>query len=98
MFKGVQTNTQETKTRPENAVFNSGITLGKRNNVNQKFTYRELTVILGIVVALLVVFMLWFTSDDLLRGSSSVTHLPQLPQKGATALELLRKASSIVKL
>ncbi len=77
------------------AVFNIGTTLGKRSTVNRKFTYREFTLILGIVVALLVVFMLWFTQDTV-ASESIVSRLPKIPDATLFTTELFRKASTLL--
>jgi len=77
------------------AVFNIGTTLGKRNTVNRKFTYRELTLIVGIVVALLVVLMLWFT-QDMVTGESIVNRLPKIPDTTFFTTELFRKAFALI--
>jgi len=95
MFKAVQSVARRSKTEPKKAVFNIGTTLEKRNTVNRKFTYRELTLILGIVVALLVVFMLWFTQDAVMSESIG-TRLPKIPDATFFTTEFFRKASALI--
>ena len=38
--------------------------------MNQRFTYRELTLIIGIIVALIVVVTLWMNQVQILEGAT----------------------------
>lgn len=93
MFKAVHTIQKKAQTGPEKQVFKTGITFVKAKHVNRKFTYKELTLILGVVVALIVAFTLWFTQDGL-TNQSIVTRMPQMQDVGSLTIKLLRKAST----
>lgn len=52
--------------RTRNDVFGTGTALVKPIAVNKRFTHRELTLIIGIIVALIVVVTLWMNHVELL--------------------------------
>jgi hypothetical protein len=59
MFKSGQDQAINPKNRHKTEILKYGMTLVKKHSMKQRFTYKELTLILGIVVALLVAFSLW---------------------------------------
>ena len=50
--------------RSENRLFGSGTVLAKPVTVNRKFTYRELTLVLGVFVAMIVAIMVWSSKKN----------------------------------
>lgn len=43
--------------------FNAGMAFAKGDRVIKKFTYKELTIIIGIIVALVIVFAVWTNKE-----------------------------------
>ena len=44
--------------------FRSGMPLAKNRNVKRKFTYKELTLVLGVFVAIMIAITLWSQRGD----------------------------------
>jgi hypothetical protein len=64
MFATEQYTIQGFKNRTKKAVFETGMSLANRKAVKRRFTYRELTLIVGVVVALIVAFTLFLQSPS----------------------------------
>lgn len=50
--------------RAKNGDFVTGMSLVKGNVVNLRFTHKELTLVIGIIVALIVALTLWINLSD----------------------------------
>ena len=70
MFTSEQAQHAKVNNQTRNTLLTIGMTLVKLNTMNQKFTHKELILVLGVAVALLVVFLLWFTQVPIVQSSS----------------------------
>jgi hypothetical protein len=69
------------------------MTLVKVKNVKARFTYKELTLVLGIFVALIVAFTLWNGGNDhIVNGGSGITPTVTIP---ATVNFVLKSISAV---
>jgi hypothetical protein len=83
MFTIEQNISQNLKNKAKNALFQPGTTLAKPMRVRPNFTYKEFTLVLGIVVAIMVAITLW-TRQPTEGSASEVTVVPaiSLPKSG----------------
>lgn len=63
MFISVQPHRQNMNLESRKGFSNAGTTLVKRDCMIRKFTYKELTLIIGIIVALVIVFAVWTNKE-----------------------------------
>jgi hypothetical protein len=63
MFTSVQLNRQNMNLKSKKNSLNAGMALAKGERVIKKFTYKELTIIIGIIVALVIVFAVWANQE-----------------------------------
>jgi NADH:ubiquinone oxidoreductase subunit 3 (subunit A) len=89
MFTSVQNISQNTQNPRKTMVFDSGMTLAKHNTMKLQITYREITMIFGTLIAIVVMFTLWVRKPEM--PDSSI----QLPLK-VTAV-VLPTAKTIVE-
>ena len=75
------------KNKALNGFFRAGMTLAKSKNVNRRFTYKELSIILGILVAILVVITM-ITVPSVPAHALGLT-LPEKPVMGQPALRVV---------
>ena len=92
MSKSVHLQRIHSHKRAKNDVFTTGTSLVKPHTVNQRFTYRELTLIIGIIVALIVVVTLWMNQVQILEGATK-SNATTTPLTG-----MLRQSMSLLKL
>ena len=59
--------------KARNGVFKTGMPLANPKHVNLRFTYKELTLVLGVLVALVIAFTAWTSQNDL-NHSTENTH------------------------
>jgi hypothetical protein len=59
MFTTEQYINQKPRSGTKNGLFKAGMPLAKGKVVKARFTYKELTLVLGIFVALIIAFTLW---------------------------------------
>ncbi|MBA4054297.1 MAG: hypothetical protein C0490_06265 [Marivirga sp.] len=59
MFTTEQHINQKALRKAKNSFFKAGMPLVKGENVKARFTYKELTLVVGIFVALIIAFTLW---------------------------------------
>jgi hypothetical protein len=59
MFKNVQNTSHLSEISPKTLVFNTGMTLAKRKSMRTHITYKDITMMLGVLVALVIVFTMW---------------------------------------
>jgi hypothetical protein len=59
MFTSVQNISHKAQISPKTVVFVSGMTLAKHKNMKLRITYKELTMIFGILIAAVMMFTLW---------------------------------------
>jgi hypothetical protein len=95
MFKSGQDQALSTKNHPKTAIYNYGMTLVKKRSMNRNFTYRELTVILGILVALLVVFTFWYKTPDFQSLTPSFTTPASSPVTFSSIKSLILSVTGI---
>lgn len=73
-------------------VFATGTPLDKPVAVNKRFTHRELTLIIGIIVALIVVVTLWMNHNQLLdkptKSDAAKTPLTGMLRQSFVKLDL----------
>ncbi|MFZ6012949.1 MAG: hypothetical protein ACOYXT_21575 [Bacteroidota bacterium] len=74
MFTSGQYIGQKLQNQPLKAVFQHGTALARRKIVKRRFTYKELTLVLGIVVALLIVFTWWFKNPAVPAQNTGDNH------------------------
>jgi hypothetical protein len=55
-----------------NRDFRAGMPLASRRNVKRKFTYKELTLVLGVFVAMIIAITLWFQKGDDHRSKNTL--------------------------
>jgi len=60
-------NPVESQNQAKNGVFVTGMSLVKGCLVNVRFTHRELTLVIGIIVALIVAVTLWMNHTTALQ-------------------------------
>lgn len=71
----------------ETAIFKHGITLANRTVVKKTITYREITVAIGILVAMVIAFTLWIHDpQDTITGFESGSNF-DLPAAAKTFLK-----------
>jgi len=58
-------------------VFTLGMPLAKPRTVKRKFTYKEFTLVLGVLVALLVAITLWALNGTDLNTAKSLITIPE---------------------
>ncbi len=97
MFKTEQPFTRNRKKIAKKAVFETGMPLVKPVPVNQRRSYyKELTLVFGIVVAVIIGFTLWsnYTGGDLnYSGDTQKTPKIAIP----VAVEILKKSVSTIR-
>jgi hypothetical protein len=81
MFTAGHIQINKANNQTKNGLLESGMPLAKQTRVKNRFTYREVTLILGIVVALIAVLAVW---------------LKQLPWKADDASSDLQKTQVII--
>ena len=74
------------KNKALNGFFRAGMALAKSKTVNRRFTYKELSIILGILVAVLVVLVLTVPA---LPAHAMGLSLPEKPALGQTILRVV---------
>jgi hypothetical protein len=77
MFKTEQHIVQTFRNSSKKARFQNGTTFAKKAIVKQKITYKEITLVIGILVAMLVALTLWVQSPAEQSAIQSIS-LPQL--------------------
>ncbi|MBL7856804.1 MAG: hypothetical protein JNM57_03875 [Cyclobacteriaceae bacterium] len=60
MFTTEQYSRHYPKNATKNEPFRLGMPLVNRNVVKTSFTYKELSLVVGIIVAIIIIFTLWF--------------------------------------
>lgn len=63
MFTSVQPYQQNMNLKTRKGFLNAGTALAKGDGMIRKFTYKELTLIIGIIVALIIVFAVWSNNE-----------------------------------
>ncbi len=63
MFTSVQPNQQNMNLKGKKGSLNAGMALVKGERMIKKITYKELTLIIGIIVALIIVFAFWSNNE-----------------------------------
>lgn len=74
MFTTEQHIAPKSNERPEKGLFRTGMVLVKPKAVSRRFTYRELTLVLGVCVALIVALTVWSAKKNTSHpGNSSMS-------------------------
>ena len=63
MFTSVQYHPQKANLEAKKGALKAGMALAKGERMIKRFTYKELTIILGIIVALVIAFAFWSTGN-----------------------------------
>jgi len=63
MFTSVQYHPQKANLEAKKGTLKAGMALAKGERMIKRFTYKELTIIIGIIVALVIVFAFWSTGN-----------------------------------
>jgi di/tricarboxylate transporter len=63
MFTSVQYHPQKANLEAKKGALKAGMALAKGERMIKRFTYKELTIIIGIIVALVIVFAFWSNSN-----------------------------------
>lgn len=81
----------ESHNQAKNGVLITGMSLVKCNLVNLRFTQRELTLVIGIIVALIVVVTLWMNHANTLQvlKKSNVVSTQLTVELAKSALRLM---------
>lgn len=93
MFTIEQSIRPKLKNQTRNDLWKPGMALAKQKPVKGRFSYKELTVILGIVVALLVVLTLWIGQQT---EEQSVENMISLPEISFPSTETVKKTMTEV--
>jgi hypothetical protein len=59
MFNNEHHNAKKSKNQARKGFFGTGTALAGRGTVNRRITYKELTLLAGVIVALIIVFTVW---------------------------------------
>lgn len=78
MFASEQHTVLHIKDQTKKRFFTSGTPLAKGNGVQKRFTYRELTVIIGILVALAIIVLFTIMNRQSPELSSYIIQQPEL--------------------
>jgi hypothetical protein len=94
MFTNEQNNRQNLKIASKKAVSGNGTAFAKSKIMKQRITYKEVTLALGILVALLVALTLWVTNPAEKQSSQSVI-LPYISSL-ATVKSIIHAAIEVI--
>ena len=75
MFITEQYTRQKTENLYKKALFKTGTILVNHKEVKKAITYKEITLALGILVALLIAFTLWTRPDEEVSGSKDIRQI-----------------------
>lgn len=78
MFASEQHNVLHIKDQTKKRFFTSGTPLAKSKGVQKRFTYRELTLLIGIIVALAIIVLFAFMNQQSSELSSYINQQPKL--------------------
>lgn len=78
MFRSVQPLEQKSNLNANKGPFNAGMALAKGEGMIKRFTYKELTIIIGIIVAMVIVFAFFWSSNDAVGESFSPVVKPKV--------------------
>jgi hypothetical protein len=95
MFATEQYTIQGFKNRTKKAVFETGMRFANRKTVKRRFTYKELTLIVGIVVALIVAFTVFLQSPSAQSSFNEALHL-KLPPLIAPAVKAVTAIQEVL--
>ncbi len=97
MFISEQHTVLQIKDQTKKRSFTSGTPLVKRNGVKKHFTYRELTLIIGIIVAVAIVILFTIMNRQSHELSSyTITHSGLLPSFVSTADSFAEKVMTVI--
>jgi hypothetical protein len=91
MFTHEQSIPQNRLIRSKRQVLGLGMAFVKPESVKRNFTYKEYTLIAGVVVALIIVFTLWFRQEPLKESPQT------LKSNKAKTMSLPEAAKSLVR-
>ena len=95
MFASEQYTLQEFKNRTKKAVFESGMRFANRKAVKRRFTYKELTLIVGVVVALIVAVTLFLQTPSAQSSYSEPFEL-NLPTSITSAVKAVTTVQEVL--
>ena len=87
MFSTEQTSRQNLKNCAGNLLSSSGMALVNGDHVKKHFSYKELTMILGVIIAAVIILAVWLSRDNIDAAATSTlsspdTSLPDLLEAG----------------
>jgi hypothetical protein len=77
------------KNQTKNKVLENGMRLAKAKSVKLRFTYREFTLIVGVLVALIVVFTFWYKQNP--QAASDFRSFKDSVLKASIAVPLVER-------
>jgi hypothetical protein len=93
MFTTVQNISQNAQIAPKTVVFVSGMRLAKSKKMKLQVTYREITMIFGILIAIVMMFTLWVRKPEI-PGSSIQSPSKKVSSIAIPAAKSLIEASA----
>lgn len=94
MFTDEHPRNTKVKNQTKNTLSITGMAFVKQKTMNNKFTHKEFVLLLGVAVALLVVFIVWFNREPVAQ-STQVEKSNTIPQALAPLQDGLWKKTII---
>lgn len=88
MFNNEHHNAKKFKNQARKGLFRTGTALAGRGTVSRKITYKELTLLAGVIVALIIVFTVW-----LHRKPEGRPEAVTLPKNAGIVPEVIKPAA-----
>lgn len=93
MFISEQHAKSEVHKKARKGPFKAGMAFANPEDVKQRFTYKEFTLVIGVLVAVIIVFTLWMKQLDSGEGTEHpepVSELTLLPVKEVLLKSVLK--------
>jgi hypothetical protein len=94
MFTSVQNISQNRQMPRKTVVFSSGMTLANAKPMKIHITYKDITMIFGTLIAILMIFTLWICKPQ----QQDSTSLPSVPVSQKVASSTIRSAQLLIEL
>lgn len=92
MFNNEHHNAKKFKNQARKGFFRTGTALAGRGTVNRRITYKELTLLAGVIVALIIVFTVWLHRKPEV-GSGGRPEAVTLPKNAGFLPEAIKPAA-----
>lgn len=97
MFASEQHTVPHIKDQTKKRFFTSGTPLAKGNGVQRRFTYRELTLVIGIIVAVAIIILFTIMNRQSPELSSYIIQQPKLlPSFVTTVDSFIEKVMTVI--